>query len=269
MNTRALKRFRAKLAADEPVYGMFVTLDAPNITDMGVAIGLDWIVLDAEHGHLDWGDLMNHLRGAVRSDTVVLIRLTELSAGLVKRALDIGADGFLIPCVETAEQVEEAVSYAHYPPRGVRGLGGERATAWGQAAAIHVQDAEENVLVVPMFESLTGHANVNEIVAVDGVEMFYFGPSDFSASAGFAGQWEGPGVAEKILEIKDAIRAAGKHCGVLSTSIEDLVQRRVQEFRMLGFGTDASLLLRSLHDFLASVGRDRKLRPSLDNDDTA
>ena len=66
MNTRALKRFRAKLAADEPVYGMFVTLDAPNITDMGVAIGLDWIVLDAEHGHLDWGDLMNHLRGAVR-----------------------------------------------------------------------------------------------------------------------------------------------------------------------------------------------------------
>jgi 2-dehydro-3-deoxyglucarate aldolase/4-hydroxy-2-oxoheptanedioate aldolase len=114
-----------------------------------------------------------------------------------------------------------------------------------------------------MFESVTGHKNVQEIVAVDGVDMFYFGPSDFSASAGYAGQWEGPGVAQQILEIKDAIRAAGKHCGLLATSVENLGERREQGFQMLGFGSDAGLILRSLHDFLTSVGRDRKLRASL------
>jgi 2-keto-3-deoxy-L-rhamnonate aldolase RhmA len=128
MNVGAIRKLRGKLSGKQCAYGMWITLDSASITEMAVFLGLDWIVLDAEHGHLDWGDLVGHLRGAVRSDTVMLIRLAELNTGAIKRALDIGADGVLIPWIETADQLRQAVAAAHYPTAGVRGIGAERAT---------------------------------------------------------------------------------------------------------------------------------------------
>src|SRR5437016_9838998 len=133
MKTSALKIFRDKLAADKPVLGLWVTLESASISEMGVALGLDWIVIDAEHGHLDWKEILEHLRATVRSDTVALVRIAELNASLIKRALDIGADGIVIPWIETAEQLQQAVRFATYPPQGVRGIGAERATGWGQS----------------------------------------------------------------------------------------------------------------------------------------
>src|SRR5271168_4886407 len=126
MKTSALRSLRGKLAADLPVYGLWITLESPSITEMAVALGLDWVVIDAEHGHLDWKEIVEHLRAAVRSNTVVLVRLAELNAGLIKRALDIGADGVVIPWVESAEQLRQAIAYARYPTEGVRGIGAER-----------------------------------------------------------------------------------------------------------------------------------------------
>ena len=84
MKSPAIRKLRQKLAADEPVYGLWVTLESASITEMGVALGLDWIVVDAEHGHLDWRDILEHIRATVRSDTVVLVRITEVNVGLIK-----------------------------------------------------------------------------------------------------------------------------------------------------------------------------------------
>lgn len=263
MKTPAIHKLKQKLAADRPVYGLWVTLESPSITEMGVALGLDWIVIDAEHGHLDWKEIVEHVRAAVRSETVVLVRLAELSAALIKRTLDVGADGVIIPWVETAEQLRDAVRFAKYPPQGVRGIGAERATGWGQAIVEHVNEANDHVLVVPLIESVRGGQNIGELLAVDGVDLFFMGPSDYSSSAGFRGQWQGPGVAEQLLAIKDAIRAAGKHVGVATTGEADLIERRSQGFQMLGLGSDCGLLLRSLRGTLASIGRDRKIAPTL------
>src|SRR5207253_2095660 len=138
MKTAALQKLRQNLAADEPVHGLWITLESPSITEMAVALGLDWVVIDAEHGHLDWKEIVEHVRAAVRSETVVLVRIAELNVGLVKRALDIGADGVVVPWMETTEQLRQAIAFAHYPTAGVRGMGGERATAWGQCLAQHV-----------------------------------------------------------------------------------------------------------------------------------
>src|SRR5215475_13892999 len=139
MNTPALQKLRAQLGADEPVYGLWITLESASISEMAVALGLDWIVVDAEHGHLDWKEILEHIRATVRSDTVALVRVAELNAGLIKRALDIGADGVVIPWIETAEQLRQAVAFARYPPEGIRGIGAERATAWGQCIAEYTQ----------------------------------------------------------------------------------------------------------------------------------
>src|SRR5204862_5780832 len=150
MKTAAIQALRRKLAADKPVFGLWVTLESPSITEMAVALGMDWVVIDAEHGHLDWKEIIEHLRATARSETVALVRIAELNGGLVKRALDVGADGIVVPWVESAEQLGQAVSFALYPPEGVRGIGAERATAWGQALAEHGATANEHVLVVPI-----------------------------------------------------------------------------------------------------------------------
>lgn len=181
MKFEAVQTFRAKLRANEPVAGLWVTLETPSVTEAAVAFGLDYVVVDAEHGHFDWGIVLEHIRATVRSRTCAFVRLSENgnvdvhnSAALVKRALDMGADGVLIPCVETAEQCQILVSQARYPfyeptggIRGIRGIGGERATVWGQNFVDHVQEAgAEPPFVVPLLETHTAFLNRDEIAAV-------------------------------------------------------------------------------------------------------
>lgn len=271
MKVAALKRLRKKLAADEATYGLWVTLESATITEMAVALGLDWVVIDAEHGHLDWHNILEHIRTTVRSDTVCLVRIAENNISLFKRVLDIGADGVVVPWMETADQLRDALSYAWYPPQGVRGIGGERATCWGNCFVENAETANENVMVVPIIESVRGGKNIHELVAVEGSEMFFFGPADFSSSAGYPGQWEGPGVAEQIIAAKDVIRGAGKHCGVVVTGLPDLHARFDQGFRLLGLGMDGPLFVRSLQAMLTPLGRDQPIRASftVENDPDA
>src|SRR6516162_707117 len=110
MRLAAVSARRGHLAEDVPAYGLWVTLEAPSLTEMAVALGLDWVVIDAEHGHLDWKEIVEHIRATVRSETAVLVRIAELNGGLIKRALDIGADGVIVPWVETVEQLQKAVA---------------------------------------------------------------------------------------------------------------------------------------------------------------
>ncbi len=202
MKTDAIKKLKEKLTTDQPVCGLWVTLESASITELAVALGVDWVVVDAEHGHLDWRDILEHIRAAVRSDTVVLVRVAELDAGLIKRALDIGADGVVVPWIETADQLKQALAFAQYPPEGVRGIGAERATGWGQCFAQHTQEANEHVLVVPLIETVTAGKNSRDLCAFKDADLFFFGPADYSSTAGHRGQWEGPGVAAQLLTIK-------------------------------------------------------------------
>jgi 2-keto-3-deoxy-L-rhamnonate aldolase RhmA len=263
MNTSAIRRFREKLKSDQPAYGLWVTLESPSITEMAAALGLDWVVIDAEHGSLDWQQIAQHIRAAVRSCTVIMVRLAEMNIGLIKRALDIGADGIAVPFIETADQLRQLVAYAQYPPAGVRAVGGDRATVWGQCLAEHVQEANDHVLVLPNIETVKARENIDAILSVAGVDTFFLGPADYSASAGYAGQWQGPGVAEQLLEINSKIRAKGKYCGIIAIDNEDVLRRREQGFRIIALGVDSGLLVRGLKSGLASVGLHPKFSPSL------
>mgnify|MGYP002623171723 CR=1 FL=1 len=267
MKTAAITGLRRKLAAEEPAYGIWVTLESPSMTEMAVAVGLDYVVIDAEHSDLDWREIANHIRATVRSTTVAIVRLPEHNTGSIKRALDLGADGIAIPGVESAAQLAEIVRDCRYPPEGRRGVGADRATAWGQAFAEHTAEANAHVLVLPILESPPAHANIRELAEVDGVEMFYIGPADYSATSGHLGQWEGPGVADELLQIRDAIRSAGKYVGIIGTSHADLILRREQGFQLLGLGTDAGLTLRAIREALRAAGMDRIPAASLDAGD--
>ena len=144
--------------------------------------------------------------------------------------------------------MRQAVSFARYPPEGVRGIGAERATDWGLSLVEHTRVANDEVMVVPIIETVRTVAEVPAMCQVEGVELFYFGPADFSSTAGYRGQWEGPGVHEQILGMKDVIRRAGKQCGLIATSPENAQERVTQGFRAIGLGTDAGILARTLRD---------------------
>src|SRR5438477_11186783 len=122
MKTSAIRALRRKLATDSPAFGLWVTLESPSITEMAIALGADWVVIDAEHGHLEWKEIVEHLRAAVRSDTVALVRIAELNAALIKCARDPGADVGVFPWIASSEQPTTSIRFASNPLEGVRGI---------------------------------------------------------------------------------------------------------------------------------------------------
>src|SRR3989440_7902664 len=122
---------KQKLKNGEQTFGLWITLEAPTIAEIAVRMGLDWICIDTEHGHLDFREVMEHLRAARGTELTTLVRVAEVRQDLVKRALDMGADGVLLPLIRGGDELELGFQFARYPPRGRRGIGGERAVRWG------------------------------------------------------------------------------------------------------------------------------------------
>ena len=261
MKTAAIRRFRAKLAADEPVFGMWAALESATSSEIAVACGVDFIVIDAEHSALDWGDISGHIRAALRSDAVVFTRLVATDNGLFRRALDIGSDGLMTPFCEMAEDVRRNVQYSRYPPEGIRAIGADRANCWGHAMAEVAGNANEHVLLMPNLESLKAWRNIDAIVAEPGCDLFFVGPADFSSSVGQRGQWMAPGVEAKLLEMKDKVRASGKQIGIIASAREDAERRISQGFRVICLGYDTNFLITGLRSRLEELGRQVRLSP--------
>ena len=178
---------------------MWVTLESPSITEMAVALGLglDRHRCRARPPRLERDRRAHAGHGAQRHGRARAAHRAqhqprEASARYRRRwhRDSVGGNG------RPASR-----SWSRSPTirrAGVRGIGAERATGWGQCIPEHIAEANEHVLVMPMIESVRGGQNIGEMVKVDGVEMFLLGPADYSSSAGFAGQWQGPGVGEQL-----------------------------------------------------------------------
>lgn len=244
---------KKKLASRRPATGLWVTLESPTITEIAVTLGVDFVVIDAEHGHLDFKEILEHIRATRNSATVPLVRIQEIEQGLIKRVLDLGAGGILVPQVHSAEEVQRAVRFAKYPPWGQRGVGGERATHWGMSLKSDTMTANSETLVIPLMETVSAGQCIEEICDIPGVDAIQFGPADYSASAGSLGDWEGPGVASQLLDIKDRILARGIPCGILCRDSTEIVKRRDQGFQMLGLNSDTGLLIRGLQHALKII----------------
>src|SRR5262249_39063794 len=135
-----------------------------------------------------------------------------------KRALDIGAHGVIVPYAQSADDVETAFGYGKYPPRGIRGISGERAVKWGLGAAEYIDCADEETLIIPLIETGGAIEEIDAILETPGLEAIFFGPADLSASYGYKGEWEGPGIADRIIEVRQMAQAKGIVSGVMSRS---------------------------------------------------
>jgi 2-dehydro-3-deoxyglucarate aldolase/4-hydroxy-2-oxoheptanedioate aldolase len=250
----ASEGLRRKLRNGKPIFGLWVTMESPTVSEIAARVGLDWICIDTEHGELDLQEVANHLRAIARSSTAAIVRIPEIEHGVIQRTLGLGAHGIMIPRIRTAEEVERAVTFAKYPPRGLRGMGVERGTSWGRGIA-HAKTANQRTLVLPMIETVDAGKNLDSIMQVPDIDGFFFGPADYSATAGFVGEWEGPGIAEELIRIKDRLREKGFPCGVMGTDANNAKFRISQGFQMIGLGVDCTLLVKTISDLLDKLGK--------------
>ncbi len=254
MKSFPVAALKQKLRNGQTTFGFWVTLESPSITEIACRMGFHWLVIDAEHGHLDYRDLMEHIRIANLMGTVCLVHIAEIQMDLISRMLDLGADGVFLPQVRSAADVASGVRHAKYPPQGTRGLAAQRSTRWGRALSDKVAGANRETMVLPMVETVEAADALDEILAVPGIDGIVFGPADFSSSAGFPGQWEGPGVAERILGLHQRVCARGLPTIIQAKDPQDALRRQNEKFPMIGLGTDTGLMIRSAAEALRVMG---------------
>lgn len=253
-----LNPLRRKLRSNQGTLGLWVTMECASITEIAVALNIDWVVVDMEHGHLDYKDAMDHIRVVRETGTSIILRVPDIREDCIKRALDMGAHGVILPLPRWAADVERGFRYGRYAPRGTRGLGGERAVKWGLGFKDYLRIANEETLIIPMIETREAAEDIDAILAIDGLEAIFLGPADMSATFGHLGEWEGGDVAQLNLNLRQKAAARGIATGVVATSLEDARRRQDQGFGMIALGSDAGLLIRSLQQALTDLGRDVK-----------
>lgn len=247
-----MRDFAARLKQQELLLGAMLTLPSPETAEMISKCGFDWLFLDGEHGSasiLDWQRVMQ----AVGGRSACILRVPSNSEANIKRALDVGADGVIVPMVNTAEQACDAVAWSRYPPQGRRGIGLARAHGYGLDFADYMARANEDIAVVLQVEHIDAAENIDAIIAVDGVDAIFVGPYDLSASMGKTGQIDDPEVREVIDRVAMACKQREMplgYFGVTADSVKPLIENG---YRLICAGTDADFITRGALQIVAEL----------------
>lgn len=240
--------FKQALVEKRAQIGLWLGLASPYATEICAGAGFDWLLIDNEHSPNDLQSTLLQAQAIAAYPGVNAIARIPLGHGhvgqmLIKQYLDIGVQTLLVPMVDTAAQAAEIVRCMRYPPQGIRGMGGARASRWGRYADYpHAANAQVCLLV--QAETREALANLDPIAAVDGVDGVFIGPADLSASMGHVGNAAHPEVQSAIEDAIARIRQAGKAPGILTT--DDAQARRYLDLGALfvAVGLDHNLLSR-------------------------
>jgi 4-hydroxy-2-oxoheptanedioate aldolase len=208
--------FRHALAAsDRPLAGMWVCSGSPLVAEICAGAGLDWLLIDAEHSPNGLESILAQLQAVHGYPVHVLVRPPVNDTIVIKQYLDLGVQNLLVPMVNSAAEAEAAVAATRYPPNGVRGVGSAlaRSARWNRTPD-YLARAGETVSLTVQIESTAAVAAVEKILAVDGVDAIFMGPSDLAASMGLLGQQEHPEVRAAVEHCLTAAQQAGKPAGV-------------------------------------------------------
>ena len=214
-------RMKAKLLAGEPVFGVSVMIPSPQLVEMLGAVGFDWVLIDCEHGTLTLESVELMAMAAEASGMTAIARPATRSAEHILQVLDRGVMGVQVPHVNTAAQAREVVRAVKYHPEGQRGLAaGTRAAAYDAhgSMADYVREANSQTLIAIQIEEREAVENLDELLTVDGVDVFFVGPSDLSQSMGHPGNPKAAPVAAAISGSFERIVAAGCIPGTPATA---------------------------------------------------
>ena len=210
----AIRRFREKLDAGRFCLGAGISLTDPAVTE-ALADSVDFVWIDLEHSPIGVESLQAHLIAARAGGTAALVRVPSSDVGWIKRVLDIGAPGIVVPQIRSIDEARGVVAACRYPPVGQRGFGPRRPSNYGRIGGPdYFKVANENVFVCVQIETAEALRDVDSIVAVEGLDSVVVGPNDLSGAMGLPGQPTHPRVIEAIRTIVSKARQAGKYVGM-------------------------------------------------------
>lgn len=234
-------RVKQLLKKGEPTIGSWCGLADPYANEILFQTGFDWIVIDTEHYPIGIESLRNILVAADGCETVAIVRVNNNRSDYIKQALDMGAEGIMVPQVNTKAEAQLAVEHAKYPPMGKRAYGPVRAANYGLDPD-YIKQANQELLLIVQIESAEAVQNTAAIAAVDGVDAVFVGPYDLAASMGHLGNPKAPAVKKAIDKVIETANEVGCPWGVYTTGLEQYLKYVKRGSTMATLRGDISLL---------------------------
>lgn len=241
-----INRLKELLDNDRAAVGIQLRFASGAIAEMAGLAGFDWLLLDAEHSPQSPPGIQAQLQAIGNTDATAIVRLGQIDPALIRLYLDMGAQGIALPFISTEEDAKYAADACRYPPRGTRGWGPHRASAYGLKAEEYTAEIDDNVLFLPIIETAEAIKNIDAIMATDGVDSCIVGPVDLCYSLGIPFQFEHADYLKALDRVREAAAKAGKAAGLPllgELSDRDNVQRQIDEgARLLLVGCDEPAL---------------------------
>jgi len=214
--------FRTRCTDGIATVGTFMAIPHPVAVEVTAAAGVDFVCIDWEHAQIGRERIEDLVRAADVHGVPAMVRVPGHAPESIAAALDAGAAGVLVPRVSTAEQARTAVQATRYPPVGIRGVGPGRAAGYGYRIPDYLAAANENLLLAIQVETAEGLANIEDIAAVDGIDVIFIGPGDLSVSIDAMGPAGAARLNEAIGTIAATTLRSGKTTGIFRPSPDDI-----------------------------------------------
>jgi len=237
MKNQSLKE---KLKNRENSIGSWITIGHQAIIDILSEAGFDWLTIDLEHTAIDFNEVQI-LIGFIQSHGMAaLVRVSKNEEVIIKRVLDAGADGIIVPMVCSKEDAKMAVEFAKYPPAGKRGVGLNRAQRYGFGFEEYKKWVDEKSIVITQIEHIDGVNNIEEIIQTEGIDGILIGPYDLSGSLGIPGNYNDPIVKDALIKVEEACLTHKKSMGyhVIEPDSALVIEKQKAGYNFIAFSTD-------------------------------
>jgi len=229
-----------KLKNNELTIGSWIMMGNPMSVEVMALAGFEWLVIDIEHTSIDLSTTENLIRTIQANNIKALVRVSKNEEVIIKKVLDMGADGIIVPMVCSKEDALQAVSYAKYPPLGKRGVGLYRASGYGTKFEEYKKWVNEELVIIAQIEHINAVNNIDEILQVEGIDGTIIGPYDLSGSMGYPGEFEREDVKNAVQKVLDKCQEhkipSGFH--VVDTHPEKSQMKIEQGCTFLAYGID-------------------------------
>jgi 4-hydroxy-2-oxoheptanedioate aldolase len=235
---------RARIRANESLVGTFINLGSPLTAEICGMAGFDWLLIDLEHGSGSQADLLGQLQAISGTGATPLVRVELPARTPASRALDPGAGGIMFPRIESAAQAREAISFMRYPPDGVRGVAGQnRSGRFGGVKMGDIGTLDDDLVGIVQIETLGALDEIEDIAAVDGVDVVFVGPGDLSYALGIPGRLDESAYRDALGRVVAAADRASCAAGVLVPNVAEATKHLDLGFRFIGIGSDSALIM--------------------------
>ena len=253
-----MKNLKERVRKGDTLFGCFLGLGSPLTAEIMGMAGYDWALIDLEHGAGGESETLHQLQALEHTSAATIVRVESHARQRAHRVLDLGAHGVMFPRIDNDDQAHDAVAAMRYPPDGVRGVAiANRACEFGAAFRPYMQTAADSLLCIVQVETESSVENVEDIAAVEGVDVLFIGPSDLSQSLGVFGEFTHPRYVSAVKRIAAAAHEHRKALGILLPKPDDFEFYHELGFRFIGSGADGPLLnnaarnlVRTLHSSL-------------------